>query len=150
MGFKSGMKRGFFSGLNVKRWVGMDHIKENGRTIGKLFKTVMKNGPKETTHPESFKEAMHRYNMTEKDLKARMKTAKKIITFSLVVSAAVLLYLFYLIAHHRIIPSFVCFMMIFLLLAYGFREHFNLYQMRQRRLGCSFKEYFNSLLKGSK
>lgn len=150
MGIRNMFKKGLFSGLNLKRWVGFNQIQDNGRVIGELFETVIKNpSQQETTRKESFEECMRRLNMTEEDLQKRIKHGKKIILFCFLGIAATLVYLFYLLTNGRYIPSFVSFTLSLLFLAYAFREHFNIYQMRQRRLGCSFKEYFNSLFKRS-
>ena len=39
------------------------------------------------------------------------------------------------------LPGFVCLMLTALAGAHCFREHFNRFQMRQRRLGCTFQEW---------
>lgn len=148
MGFRRTVKKGIFSGLNVKRWVGIDHIKENGRIIGGLFNSLFNSSSKkETTRKETFEECMRRLNLSETDLIERIKSGKKIILFCLLGSGLTLIYLFYLLSYGRYLASVVTFVLTLLFLVYAFREHFNIYQIKQRRLGCSFKEYFNSYFK---
>lgn len=151
MGLFRSVKKGVSSSLNVKRWVGLDHIKDNGRVLGRLFQTVLKKPVQsETTRHESFEECMRRFNMTEEDLQKRIKNGKKMVFFYLLVSIATFIYLIFLLSYGRHLAGFVCIMLTLLFLVYALREHFNIYQMNQRRLGCSFKTYFRSLFQRSK
>lgn len=150
MGLKNVVKKGLFSGLNVKRWAGVDQIKQNGVIIGRLFTNVFCYRTNKNSVKESFEECMRRFNMTEEDLQKRMKASVKIVTFCLIGAILIFIYMIYLITLHQLLSGFVCLTLTFLLLAYAFREHFNLYQMKQRRLGCSVREWFKSTFARSK
>lgn len=151
MGFKNTMKKRFFSGLNPVRWVGMDQIKGNGHAITDITKKLFDNTKgSQQKSPKSFEEAMRRYGLNEADLQKRMQLSLRLVYFCLGFSVLLIGYTIYLFVSHLVLSGFVTIMLTLLLWAYAFREHFNYFQMKQRRLGCTFHEWFISTFKGSK
>ncbi len=150
MGFKSILKTGLFSGLSPKRWVGYDQIKRDTVGVGQIAKEVFRH-EKTAGRKETFDEAMKRFNLTEDDIKKRMKSAKQLVGIFLGFGGLLFLYLIYQWTTVRILDGFICLVLMLLVLTYAFKEHFNLFQMRHRRLGCTYKEWFRSMFKkGSK
>jgi intracellular multiplication protein IcmV len=150
MGVFRAIKKGVGSGFRVKRWLGADRIKGSTETVKVLAKTLFESEPKEDLHDLNFEQCLKHYHMTEADLELRMKQAKKWITFCLAASVFAFAYMFYQLHSNELIATFVCFMIGALTLVYAFREHFNLFQMRQRRLGCRFSEWFSSIFSRGK
>ncbi len=153
MGVRKAIKKTVTSGLSPKRWVGLDQIKENAGTVKNIAKAVLKpgSGDQDEIKQETFEQALVRLNITEEDLKKRMESSKYIVWFCSGLSLSIFIYMFYLWSQGQIVSGVVCFMLSFVLGAYAFREHFNLFQMKQRRLGCSIREWYQSLFsKGSK
>lgn len=150
MGFKKTVKKGLLSGLNPMRWVGYEQISGNAKTIKDLVNGLIRKPAKNATHEETFEECLHRFNLTEADVKKRMKNAFRIVIFCLSLSVAMIGYTIYLFVQGLPLSAFVCIILTLVLLAYAFREHFNYFQMKQRRLGCTFKEWFTCTFKGSK
>ena len=152
MGFRRIMKKGLSSGLNPFRWVGMEQIKGNGRTISDISKKLFKtNNHSQATPPKTFADAMRRYGLTEAALQKRMKSSLRLAYFCVALSVVMIAYTIYLFASHLVLSGFVTTMLALLLWAYAFREHFNYFQMKERRLGCTFQEWFTSTFtKGSK
>jgi intracellular multiplication protein IcmV len=148
MGIKSGFKKTFGTGLNPKQWVGSDQLKKDSKTLAKMVGSVLKRSKKAAKTKETFEEAVSRFNLTPDDIKKRMKSAKEIVMILLVASAFLVVYAVYqwfFLGHF--IAGFTCLILTVLTLSYAFREHFHLFQMRQRRLGCSYKEWLNSTFK---
>lgn len=150
MNFKKAVKKGFFSGLNPLRWVGYDQISGNAKTIRNLVDGLVDKPSQSSVHKETFEECLLRFNLTEIDIKKRMQTAIRIVILCLILSLAMIIYSVYLVFHGLPLSSFVCVILTLLLWAYAFREHFNYFQMKQRRLGCTFKEWFICTFKRSK
>lgn len=151
MGFKNAMKKGLFSGLNPLRWMGMEQIKGNGQTIGQITKRLFDaSDSSKKNPPKTFEEAMERYKLSEADLQKRMRSSLRLVYFCLGLSVLLIIYTLYLFFSHLVLSGFVTIMLTLLLWAYAFREHFNYFQMKQRRLGCTFREWFISTFKGSK
>lgn len=150
MGFRSALKKGVGSGLNPKKWVGFNQLKSDSTTLSNIFRGVFKRSEKAAEKKETFEEAVKRFNLTEKDIQKRMKSAKELVMIFLGLGGLLLFYTFYQWASGRVISGFICLTLSLLTLAYAFREHFNLFQMRNRRLGCTYKEWVNGTFKRSK
>ncbi len=142
------VKKSIARGWNVTGWVGAKQIKNNTLLIKDLAKSALMVQSNDT-HPkkESFDQAMRRLNMTEADLQKRIKTATQLIFFCGLLSIPMAAYTLYIFMSHLYLSGFVCLMLTFLLLSYAFREHFNRFQMLQRRLGCTFQDWFTNTFK---
>lgn len=143
MGALQVVKKGIMAGLNVSAWVGAKHIKKNAILIKEISKDAFAGGRSERDEPkkETFAQAMKRLNMTEAKLQKRIKASNQLIFLCGVLMIPMLVYTLYMLMSHFYLSSFVCLMLTALLGAYSFREHFNRFQMRQRRLGCTFGEW---------
>jgi intracellular multiplication protein IcmV len=144
MGVMKIVKKGVSAGWNVSAWVGAKNIKQNSLLLKDLAqaafatdKTSQANAPKK----ETFAQAVRRLNLTEEALKRRIKSSTLIIRFCGALIIPMLIYTLYMFKSGFYLSSFVCLMLTFLAAAYTFREHFNRYQMLQRRLGCTFEEW---------
>ena|SRR3990167_5236224 len=150
MGLRNVIKKGVVSGLNPVRWVGVEQIKSNGKIIAnvtnRLFKTH--NTTTSTFSPTTFEDCMKYYGITEESLKKRMRWSRYLVYACLVGSLLMLAYTIYLFVSHLVLSGFVTTMLTLLLWAYAFREHFNYFQMKQRRLGCTFHEWLVATFKG--
>jgi intracellular multiplication protein IcmV len=149
MGVKHVIKKGLFSGLNPMRWIGYEQIAANSRTIKNMVGNINKpNGS--SYNPTSFEDCMQHYGLSEADLKQRMKNSLLIARACLAFSLLMLCYTIYLFIRHMPLSAIICIVLTLLLWAYAFREHFNYFQMKQRRLGCTFKDWFAAIFKGKK
>lgn len=151
MGIKKTVKKGITAGWSPTRWAGTDHLKENASVIKNLARSIFRrNKGEDAGRVESFEQALQRLGMSEQDLQKRMNNSKIIVAFAGSLAFLVFLYMFYMFLHHSVLSGIVCLVLTIVLLSYAVREHFNLFQMRQRRLGCTLKEWFNYTVKGSK
>lgn len=150
MGFRKTVKKGLFSGLNPMRWVGFEQLANNAKTIKNLADGIVKSPRKDQSqyHPSTFEEAMQYYGLTEADIKKRMHISLQITIVCLALSILMIGYSVYLFITALPLSAFVCVILTWLLWAYAFREHFNYFQMKQRRLGCTFKEWLIYILSG--
>jgi len=123
-------------------WVGLDEIKRYHRSIMSILKTSF--APAHPTRVETFEEAIKRQHLSEEDLK---KTAARyhFYTISFVICAAFsFIASFFYLFHHRTFSGFLlCWVVIALFLAQGFRYSFWRFQIIHRKLGCTFKEWRN-------
>lgn len=145
-----GVKSIFGRGLNPKQWLGVNNLKQQTAQLSQTFKSSILLKDKEHTHhyqPTSFEDCLKHYHLSEDDLKTKMRNSLWTVYFCLGLSVGTLSYMFYQIKHHMILSAFMCVTLTFLLWVMALREHFYLFQMRQRRLGCTLKEWFGSLFK---
>lgn len=150
MGVKKVLKAATVGGLNPKRWLGLGQLKSQSKTVTSLVKDTFKSQKEgDGYQPTSFEDCMQHYDLTEAGLQKKMKTSQYMTYFCLGLSVLTFLYMFYQFLHTSLLGGLMCLVLTFVLWALAFREHFNLYQMRERRLGCSVKEWFHSLFRKS-
>lgn len=113
-----------------------------------IFLTIFMPWKRERGLAESYDEAIARMKLTPQDIEERKKmfTQQTIIYIS--AALAVVAYGVYLAFQQAVLSMAVAFMVGGLSLSYAFRSHFWLYQLKQKKLGCTFKEYLDSSLKG--
>ena len=131
--------------VDVSAWLGTAEIKRNTGNLKQLAKMLFTVKKPEVN--ETFEEAVKRYNLTEADLEQKQK--HYLITSSLCFALflGILSYTVYLfsVGHYM---SFVMSAMVSLLAsAFFFKEHFWYTQIKHRRLGFTFFEWFKSILK---
>lgn len=134
--------------VNVSAWMGYPQLVETTRGVVSIVKGVFT--PAETTQIETFEEAMARLNLTEEAIRQRIKTFTYLALLWLLVGCSVLIYGVYLAglgSWHGFAASVGVSLIGF---AQAFRYHFWLFQMKQRRLGCTFKEWLNANFTGNK
>ncbi len=144
MGAFQVIKKGVAAGWNFSAWLGAKNIKDNALLIKDLSQSAFKSGkaePDSAPKKETFAQAMKRLNIDEAGLKKRIRSSGQVIFFCGVLTIPMLAYTIYMFMSGFYLSSFVCLMLTALLGAYTFREHFNRYQMRRRRLGCTFAEW---------
>lgn len=140
MGLWSGTKRLTKSLVDVPRWMGYKQLVEMSKPIAGMAKDLFI--PKATKNTETFAEAMQRLNLTEVDLQQRAKEFKQLLMLWLVLFLAVFAYATYLAfqaAWYGFVPALT---LSFLILIQALRQHFWLYQLKQRKLGCTLREWF--------
>jgi intracellular multiplication protein IcmV len=142
MGAFQVIKKGVAAGWNFSAWLGIKNIKRDALLI-KDLSTSFTQGKEQTRAPrkETFEQAMRRLKITEAGLQKRIKSSGQIIFFCGLLVIPMFAYTLYMFLGGFYLSSFVCLMLTALAGAYSFREHFNRYQMRQRRLGCTLKEW---------
>ena len=153
MGFKQVVKNSLVRGFNVKRWVGVDAIKRDTQVVKSVFQSVFRpQGQPQTDAAgrpiqKSFADYVREYGLTEANLVRRMKQLRLMAYCYAALGVATFAYALLLWVHYgHLLNGFICVMLALVLFAQGFREHFNAYQMQQKRLGCSVSEWLRSLV----
>lgn len=145
MGVKSYIKNTFKNNANVKGWVAWDAIKDNAQTIGS-FVEEFKVSPAGTQAPvkKTFEQAAAERGLTEKDLRARMRTHWQVAIVCILLGLLALGWGIMLLVKGMFLSSLVSLSLMVLMFAYAFREHFSYFQIKQRRLNCTFGEWISS------
>ncbi len=134
--------------IDVPTWIGYKEIVETTKSIGQLIKDTFT--PQKSERTETFEEALKRLNLTEKDVKQRIKTFTFLSIFWLLIAIFVLGYGVYMADIGSWLSFIASFSISLVCLTQAFRFHFWLYQMKQRRLGCTFREWLNANVIGDK
>lgn len=132
-------RKTFFNPLG---WLGYDMLKAQLR----LSKDVLKESftPPEATRKETFEEAMQRLNLNDEDVE---QTAKRFFMFSIIFvvgGAATLGFSLYLLLNVGTFAGFILGIVSAILFGvYAFRYNFWYFQIKHRKLGCTFEEWRN-------
>ena len=136
--------RALFRGFRFRQWMGYDHLVDNFKFIQSTFTSLTRKPTlgANSRRKESFEAAMERLGLSEEDLQNRMGFAKKVVVLYFLLGLGILIYAIYIAIHQFWLTAFLAFIVALIFLGYAFRENFNYFQMTQRRLGCTYKEWF--------
>ncbi len=144
MGFFRGLGRMVKPLVNVPKWMDAQQIATDANYIKDIAKDVFT--PQPSTRTETFEQALKRLNLTKSDIDARYREFRRLaLTFGLLF-IAVLAYIGYLLSGldpavtWKAVALSVAVSLI--ALVQFFRFHFWMFQIRRKKLGCSFKDYF--------
>lgn len=116
-----------------------------------IFLTIFMPWKKGEPAPvETFEEAVKRMRLSEQDLEDRKKLFLRQTLIYLGVAFLVAGYGVYLAFQQSLMGMSLSLVVAALSFSYAFRSHFWLFQVKQKKLGCTFKEYLNSSVKGEK
>lgn len=152
MGFFRGLGRMVKPLVNVPKWMGAKQLSADASYIATIAKTLIT--PQQARREETFEEALARLRLTEADIQARHREFKRLAVTYFTIFILLILYLVYLISDISGPVSWRAIVLTLVVSAIAFvqfmRFHFWLFQIKQRKLGCSFKSYFLSGLLGIK
>lgn len=150
MGIRKGISSGLSKVFSPTQWMGYDSLRQNGLLIGRIFRRSMGQDKKQKLTGMSFEECVAHFNLSEADIQNKIKNMLQIVYFCLILAGLCFAYAIYLFVSAKAMAGFVTLILMSVMLSYAFREHFNYFQMCQRRLGCTMKQWFNFVLKGHK
>ena len=132
--------------FNPREWLGYDSLKEQTQTIQSFVKEAATVRKPERT--ETFDEALQRLDMKEEELPGIATKYLCYALFFLGLAIVDFIYGIYLLFHHGAFLGMVlAFAVCALLLAQAFRYHFWFFQIQNRKLGCTFEEWRDSILR---
>ena len=146
MGLWRGTKRAL--DWRLDRWIGLEFIQDTFVRTKSVVQDVFV--PKKAKHPETFQDAIERLNLSEEDLAARQKEFTTLIIAFILIGFGVLAYGAYMLFAGHAWITLICTFLGIYAFAQAFRFHFWLFQIKHRKLGCTFSEWFNSEIHSSK
>lgn len=132
--------------VNFPQWMGWGQISSAGKTIKETGQSLFEK-PK-ANRQESFEQAVARMHLSEKDLQQRMQTFLRMTMIYGAFALALFAYVIYLVITAHFAAAFLSLILTVLALTLAFRQHFWYFQIKQRKLGCTVKEWFNSTFRG--
>lgn len=132
--------------FDVPSWINWQEIKLNTRYVKNLAKSAFrfKNKPERI---ESFSEAMDRYSLDEIALKKRYQQLRILFMLTMFLAGILFPYTVYVCLFGHWLNGGVCAALTMLSFALAFRYHFWMYQIAERKLGCTFKDWLAYILK---
>lgn len=144
MGVRDYIKNTVKINTNVKGWSGWDVVKNNAEVVKSFADDLA--APKNSAPPAqvTFEEAMKQYGLTEADVKKNMRNHFLTAWLCFGFGVAAFLWTFHLLWKGMFLSGLVSLSLSALMAAYGFREHFFYFQMKQRKLNCTASEWISS------
>jgi intracellular multiplication protein IcmV len=134
--------------VDVSSWFGMKTLKDGTKGIVDSAKPLFAKPEKHAS--ETFEEAMARFQLTDADLVQKSAFLLKQAWIYLGAMAILLTYSLFLIIIGKASLSLIVWGIMVLLACKAYRAHFHYYEIQQRRLGCTFREWYQSLFKRKK
>lgn len=126
--------------INPRGWLGYDALKAHSQTLWKLIKVLFSRATPEYT--ETFDEAMHRLGLNESDIENTKNSYLSFAIFFLILAVATLFLGLYLIIKYVSIAGLVLALAsTALFLSQAFKYHFWYFQIKHRKLGCTYEEW---------
>lgn len=126
--------------VDVPRWMDLPRLAKNGTMLVDIVKQLLV--PQKAKITETFEDAMVRLQLSPTDIAQRAKEFKRLLFIFLAIFIVLLSYTIYLFLLGSIRPGLVSLVLVFIVLAQVFRYHFWLFQIKQRKLGCTLREWF--------
>jgi intracellular multiplication protein IcmV len=128
--------------FNPKGWLGFDTLKESSQGFTGIMRGVFgQRPPAAEGEPETFNEAMTRLGLTEEDIHRLQFTYFSYALLFFLMALGVIAYTIWLLIHLYLYSFIIGVAIVGLLLAQTFRFHFLYFQIKHRKLGCTFEEW---------
>lgn len=134
--------------INIRSWIDYDRTKASLKYLRDGFKKLFI--PQVQTAEKDFNDVVKEYKLTEEDLQKQKNSLKRLSYYMLFFSSAVFIYFFYQLIQLNIMATILSLVVTCLGLVLAFRYHFWAFQIQQRKLGCTFEEWYRIGLKGEK
>lgn len=150
MGFRSYVKNTVKGNSNVKGWSSWDAIRGNAKTI-RGFVADLKPADQDAPPAQgSFEQMVKQQELTEADLRSRMKSNLLVTVFCALLSLFAMGWMIFLLMKSMFLSALVAFSLGALMFAYAFQSYFFYFQIKQRRLNCTLTECFSGIFSKKK
>jgi intracellular multiplication protein IcmV len=140
MGLLNKTKKTVISTFPVDKWLDLDNLKNNAKFTTDAAKSLFT--PKQATMPETFDSAVDRLDLSEKDIKQRQTEFLRLYWFFTGFCVLMFVYGLYLVSKSSVNGFCVTFALAIYLLTQAFKYHFWYFQIKNRKLGCTLKDWF--------
>ena len=126
--------------FNPSGWIGYDTVKQTNATIWSILRSIF--FPPTPEHPETFAESVARQHLTEEDIQnAEQRYLLLAYIFLVLGSVAFVMCFYFLIYHETLAGCLLAISTAALFFSQAFKYHFWYFQIKFRKLGCTFKEW---------
>lgn len=142
------IKRVAKSAVDVPSWIGWEMVVSQTLYLKNTITSLFSTTPDTEEPPEEFTQATERLNLNEEDLKTR---AQQYLVMTLIYLVSAILIFAYGIWHlfdDGYLGSAVALAIVIYLLAQAFSNHFWYFQIKHRRLGCTFRDWLKGTFTG--
>lgn len=134
--------------FKIKYWSDADRVKSFFDYIKNLFQRLFVIQPKEAK--ESFEKVQARLNLTDEQVVSKQRSLFRLSILMCVFAFSMLGYTAYQCIHGYFFAIVLSLIVSLLAFSFAFRYHFWYFQIREHKLGCSVRAWFNQGLLGRK
>lgn len=150
MGIKTGsrLKKLLSRVFHIRFWMDIERIKSFAQFVKNLFKKLFVLQPQAPT--QSFEEAQVRLQLTDEQLLKRQQALFRICLLMIFLALVLCCYGVYQLFYGTVVAALLTLVVILIALSLAFRYHFWYFQIKQRKLGCSWRDWLSEGLLGGK
>ena len=141
---RSKFRKIFSKVLNVRFWLDWERIKSFGQYLKGNIEALVT--PAASGKTEDFKVAVQHFHISEDALLDKQRALFRLSLLMLFLAVLIFSYTIYQLIYGTYRATVVSFVVMGLALVLAFRYHFWYFQIRQRKLGCTFREWYRALL----
>lgn len=130
--------------LDIRGALGVEQLRQSFSILGTGIKSVFKPISAQGRTHETFNDAVTRLGLSSNDIQARYQIYRKGFYGYTTAALFLLLYCVYLLITGYYDAALVCLAVFLLTVIFAFRRHFWMFQIRQQKLGCTVREWFNA------
>jgi intracellular multiplication protein IcmV len=134
--------------INVRAWFDWERLKSFTRYLVNGVKKFFV--PQKTTDTETFEAAKKRLNLTDKDLLARQKGLLRVSLLMAFFAILLFIYSMYHFYYFNIKGGVLSLVVMLIAGVLAFRYNFWYFQIKERKLGCSIREWYKKSFTGDK
>ena len=132
--------------VSVTKWFGYEGLRDTTVALKKSAVGFMV--PEKATYEEDFSTAQSRFNLTDEQVETKASDLLRLCLFFVLISFLILVYGFYLLFNGNFSSFFLTLVIGCFSLANAFRYHFWFFQVKNRKLGCTLKDWYNAKVSG--
>lgn len=137
--------------FDVRGWTDWDRGKSTIIFITDTIKRLFILQPRKTTaSTTSFNAAVKRYQLTPEQIEIKKIALWRLSMLMLTLGSLLSLYLIYQIIYGHILAILLSIVVTLIAFILAFRYHFWYFQMKQKKLGCTVREWFRQSILGGK
>lgn len=131
--------------FNPRAWLGYDLLKENTQTTFNIFKEVFAQPIPQPEREETFAQAVARFDLTD-DMVAKVQKRYFTMALAFAVVAIIVLMIGIILVIDSVFSGFILALSIAtLFFAQAFKYHFWYFQIKHKKLGCTFQDWYRGL-----
>ncbi|WP_131793852.1 type IVB secretion system protein IcmV [Fluoribacter gormanii] len=134
--------------INVRRWFDWDRMRAFTLYLVNGFKRLFV--PQKKVEGESFNDAVKLLNLTDESLLIKQKSLFRLSIVMLLAALLIMGYAVFQLFYGSIKAFLVSLVVTLIALVLAFRYHFWYYQIKNRKLGCTFNEWYRKGLLGER
>ncbi|QMT58960.1 type IVB secretion system protein IcmV [Legionella sp. PC997] len=134
--------------INVRRWFDWDRMKAFTLYLVNGFKRLFV--PQKKVQGESFDDAVKHLNLTDESILSKQKSLFRLSIIMVFAALLIMGYAVFQLFYGSLKAFLVSIVVTLIALVLAFRYHFWYYQIKNRKLGCTFNEWYRKGLLGGK